>query len=228
MDKPSLLARAPLFAGLPPPALRALASRCIERRVPKGALLFTAGQASMGLFIVVEGCLHAFRENLEGREQVIHVDRAVSTLAEVPAFDGLPYPSNVVAEEDSVVLFLPRRDLEPLCREHPEIALAAARVLAGKLRRTVALVEALSLRGVDQRLATWLLVEAATRGRRTPRGLSVVLPSNTEIGARLGTVREVVSRAFSRMKKQGLVEAGRGRRVVILDETGLKRFSGEA
>jgi len=228
MDKISLLKQAPLFASLTSRALEALAVSCVVRNIPKGTLIFTAGQESKGLYVVVKGAFHAFRENLEGREQIIHVDRAVSTLAEVPAFDGLPYPSNVVAEEDSVILFLARPDLEHLCLKHPEIALSAARVLAGKLRRTVALVESLALRGVDQRLATWLLVEAGTRGKRTRQGGSVTLPSNTVIGSRLGTVREVVSRAFSKIQKQGLVELGKNRKLTVLDEEGLKRFSGDA
>ena len=43
--------------------------------------------------------------------------------------------------------------MKALCRTHPEIAVAALKILAGRLRKCAELVEALSLREVDQRLA---------------------------------------------------------------------------
>ena len=47
-----------------------------------------------------------------------------------------------------------------MCLSHPNIALAALKLLAARLRRCAELVEALSLHEVDQRLARLLLDEA--------------------------------------------------------------------
>jgi CRP-like cAMP-binding protein len=226
-DKVSALGKSALFGGLDEKELRALGERAVEQKLARGEILFTAGEEARGLFVIVEGALRAFRESLDGREQVIHVERAGATIAEVPMFDDGAYPSTVAAEEDSIVLFIDKRDVRNLCLSHPSIALAALKLLAGRLRRCAELVEALSLHEVDQRLARLLLSEGRTRGRRVNNGVVFeLLLTNQQIAARIGTVREVVSRALSRLQQNELIEVS-GRVVTILDEEPLKAFAGE-
>ena len=69
-----------------------------------------------------------------------------------------------------------------------------------------------------------MLVGLAREGRQTPHGLVVTLPSNNqELAARIGTVRELVSRNFSRLQEEDLIRM-EGRNVVIFD---LKRLQKE-
>ena len=226
-DKVLALGKTALFGGLDEKELRALGERAVEQKLARGEILFTAGEEARGLFVIVEGALRAFRESLDGREQVIHVERAGATIAEVPMFDDGAYPSTVAAEEDSIVLFIDKRDVRNLCLSHPSIALAALKLLAGRLRRCAELVEALSLHEVDQRLARLLLAEGRTRGRRADKGVVFELAlTNQQIAARIGTVREVVSRALSRLQQNELIEVS-GRVITILDEEPLKSFAGE-
>jgi CRP-like cAMP-binding protein len=226
-DKVAALGRTPLFKELDAELLRALAARAIERRFRKDELLFVAGDEARGLYVIVEGAVRAFRESAEGREQVIHVERAGATVAEVPVFDGGTYPSSVAAETDSILLFIDKRDVRDLCREHPQIALAALKVLATRLRRCAELVETLSLREVGQRLARLLLAEARARGERTESGFDLTLTlTNQQIASRVGSVREVVSRALARLQQDGLV-ALEGRRLSIPDVAALASYAGE-
>ncbi len=224
-DKIAALRRTAIFGELNEPELTALAGRAIERRLKRDEILFVAGDEAAGLFVIVEGSLRAFREGVDGREQVIHVERAGATIAELPVFDDKPYPSTVAAEEDTTVLFLARREVKSLCLAHPEIALAALKLLAGRLRKCAELVEALSLREVDQRLARWLLAEARARGKRTGDGLELTLAlTNQQIAAHIGSVREVVSRALSRLQQNNLIEVD-GRRMTINNEHALAVFA---
>src|SRR5215211_333607 len=205
-DKIAALRRTALFGELDDATLGALAARAVERRYGRDEVLFLAGEEARGLFVIVEGAVRAFRESLDGREQVIHVERAGATVAELPVFDDGPYPSTVAADEATSVLFIDKRDVRRLSLEHPEIALAALKVLAGRLRRCAELVEALSLREVGQRLARLLLTEARVRGARTGKGFDVTLTlTNQQIAARVGSVREVVSRALARLQQDGLI-----------------------
>ncbi len=224
-DKIAALRQTALFSGLSEIELRALAERAIERRLSRGELLFVAGDEAAGLFVIVSGALRAFREGADGREQVIHVERAGATIAELPVFDDKPYPSTVASEEETTVLFLAKRDVKALCLEHPEIALAALKMLAGRLRKCAELVEALSLREVDQRLARWLLSEARSRGKRCASGIEVTLVlTNQQVAARIGSVREVVSRALARLQQNNLIVVD-GRRISIPDEEALAIFA---
>lgn len=224
-DKLSALRQTLLFGGLSETELEALAERAVERRLARGEVLFIAGDEAAGLFVIAEGAVRAYREGLDGREQVIHVERAGATIAELPVFDDRPYPSTVAAEEETLVLFIDKRDVKRLCVEHPNIALAALKLLAGRLRRCAELVEALSLREVDQRLARWLLSEARLRGSRTDEGRLITLAlTNQQIAARIGSVREVVSRAFTRLQNNGLIVV-EGRVLLIPDEDALAVYA---
>lgn len=227
LDKIAALKRTKLFAELDENTLRVLAEHTFERRFQKDEVLFVAGEEARGLYVIVEGAVRAFRGSLDGREQVIHVERAGATIAEVPVFDDGTYPSTAAAEEDTTVLFIAKRDVQHLCLEHPKITLAALKVLAGRLRRCAELVEALSLREVGQRLARFLLAEARRSGAPTENGISINLSqTNQQIAARIGSVREVVSRAFTRLHHDGLIIV-EGRRAIIPDEAALETFAGQ-
>jgi CRP-like cAMP-binding protein len=225
-DKIKALKQTPLFGELNEPELRVVAEHAVGRRLKKDEILFMAGEEARGLYVVVEGSVRAFRESPDGREQVIHVERAGATLAEIPVFDGGAYPSTVAAEEDSILLFIDKRDVQRLFVEHPQIALAALKLLATRLRRCAALVETLSLKEVGQRLARFLLDEAKRKGKPTKNGVEMEIKlTNQQIAARIGTVREVVSRAFTRLQQDNLISL-EGRRLLIPSEKDLAMYAG--
>ena len=219
------LQRTALFCELPEEDHRALASRATERRLSRGETLFLAGEPAAGLYVVVQGTVRAYRVSTDGREQIIHVERSGATLAEVPVFDGGTYPSSTAAEEDSLVLFLPREEVVRLCLERPKISLAALRLLAGRMRKCAALVERLSLRDVDRRVAQLLLDEGGDYGQRTASAVSFSLAlTHTQIASRVGSVREVVSRALSRLQASGLIQMD-GRQIRIVDIGALRDYA---
>ena len=227
MDKVAALKATELFRELDDISLQTIGERAIERHFRKDELLFLAGEKAQGLYVIVDGSVRAFRESLDGREQVIHVERAGGTVAEVPVFDDGNYPSTVAAEEDTKILFLDKRDIRQLCLQHPQITLAALRVLAGRLRRCAELVETLSLKEVGQRVARFLLAEARLHGIKGNDGISLALTqTNQQIAARVGSVREVVSRALSRLQQDGLITI-EDRQLTIPDLNALSRFAEE-
>jgi CRP/FNR family transcriptional regulator len=226
-NKINTLRQTKMFGELDDESLRRLAERAVERHLSSGEILFVTGEEAHGLYVVAEGAVRAVRVNLDGREQVIHVERAPTTIAEVPAFDDEPFPSTAIAETESTVFFIDKRDVQRLCLEHPQIALAALKLIAGRLRRCAELVEVLSLREVGQRLARLLLAEARASGTRTDEGFLVNLSLNNQhIAARVGTVREVISRTFTKLQQDGFIRL-EGRSLTILDENALAAYADE-
>jgi CRP/FNR family transcriptional regulator len=215
-----------LFRDLNPRSLSALAGKAVERRLARDEILFLTGQPAAGLYVIVAGSVRAYRTGNDGREQVIHTEQAGATIGELPVFDNQPYPSTVAADEDSVVLFIDKESVHQLCQAYPDIAMAALRVLSQRLRKCAALVETLSLRPVAQRLALWFLTEARNRGHQAGEALEVEIPlSREQIAARVGSVREVVSRAIARLEQEGLIHID-GHRIRILDVHRLEEYSG--
>jgi CRP/FNR family transcriptional regulator len=133
----------------------------------------------------------------------------------------------VAADEETTVLFIAKHDVRRLCIQHPALALAALKVLAGRLRQCADLVAALGLREVGQRLARLLLAEARRKGVRSAPGLRVHLTlTHQQIASRIGTVREVVSRTLTRLQQDGLLIV-EGHQLLIPDEQALAAFAGE-
>lgn len=209
-----------MFGSLGLNELGVIAGVCVEKKLKKGEVLFMSGDKAKGLFVIAKGALRAYRVNTEGREQIIHLERAGTTIAEIPTFDDAPYPSSVRAEEESEVLFISREDVKRLCLKHPAIALSALKLMASRLRKTAALVESLSLKEVDQRLAAFLLQEFQDKKLK-----KIKLPSFSMIAARLGSVREVVSRAFSKLEKEGFVSIDKKRNVSLTNPQGMENYS---
>ena len=214
-----------LFGGLAIEELTEIARRAIELRLQKGELLFLSGEPAPGLYVVVDGKIRSFQQNEDGREQVVYVDGAGSVLGDVPVFDDGPFPASAISEADTYVLLIEKRDVRDLCAKYPALALAALKLMATKVRRYAILVEALSLHEVGQRLALFLLAEAQSAGIAPDLSKPFRLRlSNQEVASRIGSVRDVVSRALTRLKHDGLISLD-NRQVTILNSQALRHYA---
>jgi CRP-like cAMP-binding protein len=221
-QKLDALARTELFGALTEEARRELAATSHERHLVQGEILFCTGEKATGLFVVVCGSLRAYRQTPEGREQTIHVEGPGATLAEVPVFDGGPYPSTAQAEEDSLVLFVPQPAIKHVLSKNPEAALAAVTLLARRLRKVSELAERLALNDVAQRLAAMLVEEATSHAGELNDGVSFSMPlAHQSIAARLGSVREVITRQLHKLMDDQVISV-RGHRIVVLDAAALR------
>ena len=217
----SALGAASLFSNLSPEELRLLAAHAVRKSYMQGELLFSEGDACKGLHIIVSGKLRIFKSSASGREQVLAVEGPGGSVAELPVFDGAPYPASVSAAEDSQILFISRNDFLSFCLAHPEVALKMLAVVGARLRRLVGIIEELSFATVRQRLASLLVRLAQTEGKRTGEGIEIQLPgTHQELAHQLGTVRELVSRNLMRLQAEGLVQV-EARNITVLDLPGL-------
>ncbi len=180
-------------------------------------MLVAEGDRCEGLFVVQSGAIKLFKMADTGREQVLTIERAGSTVGDLPLFDGGNFPAAAAAVEDSTLLFLPKREFLDLCRRNSEVAFTVIRTLAWRFRYLTSLVEELSLKEVSHRLARFLRDRALASGVRTRRGIEFPLEeTNQEIGAEIGTVRDLVSRNLRQFVDRGILRLER-RKVIILD-----------
>jgi len=222
LDPVETLRRVAFFAPLPVEELKTLACHCAIRRLRSQEMLFAEGDPCEGLFMVQAGTLRIFKMAENGREQVLTTERPGSTAGELALFDGGTFPASAAAAEDSTVLYLPKREFLDLCRHNSEVAFAVFKTLASRSRYLTSLVEELSLKEVSHRLARFLRDRAARDGVRTRRGIEFPLEeTNQEIGAEIGTVRDLVSRNLRRFVDRGIIKMER-RKVIVLDMTELE------
>lgn len=210
----------PIFAEMTAAELQFLSEKAVVRDYEPGELVFSEGEPCVGLFVVESGHVRIFKSSASGREQVLSIDGPGSSVAELPVFDGGNYPASAAALDEIRLLFVSKQDFHSLCLLHPQVALKVLKVVGGRLRRLVGIIEELSFTTVRSRLISYLLrhVKASASGAKP----EVVLPaSNQELASHIGTVRELVSRNLSRLQAEGLIALD-GKTVRILDVAALR------
>ncbi len=211
------LRKVPLFADLTEAELDLLAERAPSRKYQPGEMIFSEGDSCEGLYVLQTGNVKIFNTSASGREQVLHIERAGNSLAELPVFDGGDYPASAAAVDKCTLLFISKKDFRAFCLERPEVSLKVLKVVSARLRTLVAIIEELSFTTVRNRLASWLLQEARSKGQNTSRGIKFTLSvSNQELAFQIGTVRELVSRNLSYFQSEGMLKT-EGRTVIITD-----------
>ena len=217
LSKTEALSQIALFAALSETEVGVLAQRAVERRFSPDAILFWEGEPCAGIFLIVEGSVKIFRSSPGGRELMLAIETAPSTVAELPLFDGGAYPASVRAVGPVVSLFINKNDFQQVCRQYPDVALKILAVVGKRLRHLVGLVESMTFGSVTQRLAR-LLLDASKGSAADTFDLPI---THQELASRLGTVREVVSRNLARFRAEGLVRI-HGHQVQILDRAKLE------
>jgi len=191
------------FRGLPVEELIQIRACCHQRALEAGEFILLEGQPAEALYIVRRGSVRVFKTAATGRkEQVLIVLRPGETFNDVPVFDGGSNPASArAAEAGTSIYVLQVSHMTRLLATNPRIRANVIRVLAGRLRHLTLLVEDLSFHHSTRRVARLLLEE----GLRT--GGTVTL-SQQEMAARVGTAREVVSRALRELEQRGALTRG--------------------
>jgi CRP-like cAMP-binding protein len=206
----STLRRVPLFAELSDQQLGAIGKRVTRIRYEHDSAVFSEGDPCKELLIVEEGSVKLLKSAANGRQQLMGIERTGNTLAEVPVFDGGRYTVTALVNEPTVLLRLDAEHFRKVCLQQPEVAVKVIKVLGHRLRHLERLVEELSFSTVRGRLIVHLLRLVEECGKRDGNFVDFELKENNEeLAARIGTVRELISRNLGRLHGDGLIEMRR-------------------
>ena len=111
MDVVSVIANAPLFAGLPADQLEKAARIVLPKRFEKGELIFEDGRKADGFYVVAQGRIKVFKVSFDGKEQILHIFGPGEPVGEAPVFAGGVFPAGAQALDPSTLLFFPRAPL---------------------------------------------------------------------------------------------------------------------
>jgi CRP/FNR family transcriptional regulator, dissimilatory nitrate respiration regulator len=157
--------------------------------------------------------VNVHRVSAAGKEQVIHVFRAGESFAEAALATPMGYPADARAVEPTQVLLVEKRGFIELLKRQPELALRMLAGMSQHLRVLVGLVEDLTLKDVETRLANWLLKRCPAPA--SDREHTFALPMTKRVlAAELGTVSETLSRTLAKFREQGFL-AVQGSRITL-------------
>jgi len=203
---------------LTPTGREALLKHSVERRFSTGELLWSAGDPSDRIALVLEGKVRVVRISA-GRQTVIHSGEPGATLGEVPFFTNDCYPATAVAAEPTRCLFLTHAAVTKAMAVDPQLAFFFLKRLSLRVQDLVERVDQNTLSSVQTRLAGFILKRSQNvRGpgqSRSETGKSLGFSlgmTQTALAEELGTVREVVVRSLRTLRELGAIEsAGDGK-----------------
>lgn len=205
-------------AGLPGALLGSVVE---QRRLEAGASLYMAGQKRSSIWVISAGALKTCEVDIDGREQVVGFHGAGDVLGiermEIPEHRGF-----ALALEPTRVCRIPVSRLVARLTTMPELW----RDVLGIAGRQIA--HAREMHGVLGRLQSgqrvaWFLLNGTglRRSECSGGGQTLHLPMQRhDIASFLGMTLETVSRSFSALQKDGLIEV-QGRMIRLRDAAGL-------
>ena len=211
------------FNDLPPEIQESLAAVAIPHHFEAGQVIYLEGEPAESVFIIENGWVKATRMSREGREQALLFLHTNDIFGDIAVFTGVTYPGTVTALEAVDVWVIPAEKILELTRRYPDLAMIVIRHMGERVLYYVELIEDLSLHSVEARVARTLLRNAGLKNERliAPRQAWTTFD---EMAVRLGTVRDVLSRALHTLENEGLLKVER-REIVLLDPKGLAKRS---
>jgi CRP/FNR family transcriptional regulator, cyclic AMP receptor protein len=214
----------PMFEDLAPEDLTIINQVTIERRYKKNETIFIEGESGEGFHYIKSGKIKIVKISADGREHIINILGPGEVFAEVLLFNKAAYPATAIAMQDSCIGIICNSELESVIINHPKIALHIIQVMSKKLLFIQMKVKSLVFSDSYAKIAQTVESLARRYGRKTNRGLEIDVDITRQDVANLaGTTRETVSRVFSIMKKDKVLD-GDERRIVVLDLPGLQQY----
>lgn len=205
-------------------AIDDLVGRAVVEDVARGTALVTEGEAASRFGVVVNGRVRVFHLGADGRTVVLETAGRGEAFAAVAALAGGRYPAHADSATSATVAWIQREAVFDLLSVEPDIMQTLVADLAQRVVGLTAIVQTLSL-DVPGRLARYLFERSLAAGEATSEGLRVPLGiTKTELAASLGTVPETLSRAFARLRDEGVLVV-RASDVIVLDVGALARMS---
>jgi CRP/FNR family cyclic AMP-dependent transcriptional regulator len=184
-----------------PQLIAQLAARGSQRSFERGDLLFSEGERSDSLYVLLEGELKVFTRNESGRELVYNVIQPGDFIGEL-ILDGGPRLVSVRALRPSTCVVVQAEALRDLLRACPEFAECLVLKLIRRVRQTTDQLRSLAMKDVYERVVA-LLDEVAV-GEGALRILDKSL-TQQEIADRVGASREMVNQVFRELSRGGFI-----------------------
>jgi len=211
-----LLEQAPFFSELNESILNALLAQTISRHFKTNEIVAWENEQANGVSIIISGWLKGIQTTQTGREQVLRTFGPGDTFGLITSLSHTPNHIRIVALEDCEIHSIPADALITLIDANPGFSHHLIRYLSQNLSSMIALVEDLSLKSVESRLAKFILSQSKdnvyTRKKWETQDL---------IAAQIGTVPDVLSRILRNLENEHIISFDR-QQITIIDLQALR------
>jgi CRP-like cAMP-binding protein len=214
----SLLRSNALFGGLSGDALDSLMALGRTRRCRRGEHLFLQGDPGSALHLILSGEVRITANGPEGQELHLNTLGSGEVMGEIALIDGGPRTATATMTRDGLVFCIERGDFVALLDRQPGIMKELLELLCQRVRWTSSLLEDAAFLSNEARLAKRLLAIAGVSGVEVAEGLEIRI-SQADLASYLNLTRQLVNQLLQRLRKDRVLDIGRGRLVLRnLDE----------
>ena len=159
----------------------------------------------------------------DGRTLITRIAEAGEVLGASATISGKPYEVTAETLSPCQIAFVKDKQFLQLLEQNPEVCLRLAQHLSNSYYEAHEQSRSLGLsHTAAEKLARLLLSWCAETGTETETGIRIKNTlTHEEIGQLIGTSRETVTRLFSTLKSEGIIEL-RGSTLLIRDKAALE------
>lgn len=192
----------PFLAGLSDESLFELASHAKNNSFSKHTIIFSEGDETSSMYILLSGKIRVFSCDSQGKEVTLLVQTPVSYFGELALLSNEPRSASILALENTHCVTIAQSDFTQWLFKNPDVALSLIQDLASTVRRLTKKVKQLALSNVYERTIQVLQEMAVKEG-----DISVikVKPTQQELANMVGASREMVNKIMKELSKGGYV-----------------------
>lgn len=199
---------------------------CIFRptRLHRHHVLYLEGSSAQHLFGLRSGLVKMVNLLENGKERIIRVLFPGAVFG-FEALTKTAYPVTAVVLQDSEICVVPCDDFFSLLQSSTNASLGVIRYLVSEATRVRSQIADMSFKDARMRVATFVLSLVPPNELKSSQTVVVTIPfSSLEIGEILELSSETVSRTWSALRRDGLIQK-HGRKLIIQN---LKKMRNEA
>jgi len=203
------LANVHLFKGLdldPAP----FEARSNWRRFDPDEVIVDFDELSTDVYFLLSGEVRVLMRTASGKEVILNEMKPGEVFGELAALDGIKRSANVTALTRGEACVMPAAVFKELLFANRPVAERLFCLLASRLRELNAKFMEQTVLDLRHRLYSELLRLSVPRSDRTGERVITPPPFHHIVAARIGCRREQITREFSMLTQEGLIERTRG------------------
>ena len=213
-----VLRQVPLFAGLSDDELTGIDARMVSLAWATGEALYRAGEPADHLYVIAAGRAKAWHGTPDGQEIVVDLLAPGDLCGGLQVLGQVQHAETVQALSTTCALRIDTAAFRAVLGDYPQVALRALDDTAALLAQARSDVAQVASATVARRVAARLVRLAEKFGRDTGdgRGTLIHLPlTRKDLAGMTGSTPESVSRVMSQLRRDGVIDSGRGWTAVV-------------
>jgi CRP-like cAMP-binding protein len=185
-------------------------SRANWRRFDPEEVLVDFDEPSTDVYFLLSGEVRVLMRTPSGKEVILYEMKPGDLFGELAALDGVPRSANVTALTRGEACVMPASVFKELLFSHQSVAERLFCLMASRIRELNARFMEQTVLDLRHRLYSELLRLSSPRQDRSGERVITPPPFHHIVAARIGCRREQITREFTMLTQEGLIERTRG------------------